>query len=332
MIASLLRSAALAVTLTVLTAAAAAAADDYTLPFHDPGVKLNYGVDRDPRTCYQLDYTGQLHITCNPVQGRVYDGHTGQDWPMNTGSVVVAARDGVVIDYVESFGTNQYGPHGNFVLVGHSDGKRTLYYHLAQNGADVTRGQSVAAGQAIGKSGCSGLCRGAHLHFELLKLAGGQWVWTDPHFERRWTTWPARVPFLASYVRESNAGVERIKRGSTIFHWVEFRNDGGRTWRNNIGVGRILLGTWNPAQRASAFRASDWGSSWFATNLDQASVAPGGVGRFTFGLYGGPPPGRYNESFNLLANSLKWFDHARLGGFYVPIDVVPGTAPLSQPQ
>jgi hypothetical protein len=58
-----------------------------------------------------------------------------------------------------------------------------------------------------------------------------------------------------------------------------------------------------------------------ATAVDQASVAPNGVGRFTFGIRGGPAPGSYRETFNLYAHGLRWFDHDRLGGFYVPIIV-----------
>ena len=38
----------------------AAAADDFTLPFHNPAVTLSYGLDRDPRPGYQLDWAGQL--------------------------------------------------------------------------------------------------------------------------------------------------------------------------------------------------------------------------------------------------------------------------------
>jgi hypothetical protein len=79
------------------------------------------------------------------------------------------------------------------------------------------------------------------------------------------------------------------------------------------------LGTWSPASHASLFRASDWPSTWLATFLDAASVPPDGVGRFTFGLRGSPAPGSYRETLNLLAQSVRWFDHARLGRFYVPI-------------
>ena len=326
MITLLLRSAGGALLLLAFLAGSARATDDYTLPFHDPNVTLSYGVDRDSRLCVQADWTGQVWLDCAAHWGRVYDNHTGMDFPMSAFSAVAAARDGVVLDLVEGFGTWQFGASGNYVLLGHPDGKRTLYYHLAQNGVLVNIGDQVNAGQVIAQSGCSGKCYGEHLHFELLAQQNGWWFPADPNWERRWTTWPGRVPFLASYWRENNSGAETIIRGQTIAHWVEFRNDGGRTWRNDLGLGRILLGTWNPAAHASAFRAWDWGSSWFATNVDR-TAAPGQIGRFTFGLYGGPAPGSYRETFNLCANSLYWFDHARLGGLWVPINVVWGTSP-----
>jgi murein DD-endopeptidase MepM/ murein hydrolase activator NlpD len=304
----------------------AQATDDYTLPFYDPVVTLSYGVDRDGTLNRQLDWTGQVWYDGALHLGRVYDQHTGLDYPMALRSDVAASKAGTVIDSEGGFGTQQLGDYGNFVLLEHADGRRTLYYHLASladGGILVTIGQSVAAGQRIARSGCSGQCYGAHLHFEVRawNASIGRWIITDPLYDRRWTTWPGRVPFLAAYARESNGGVEVVQQGQTITHWVEFKNIGGRTWRNAGLPGRIELGTWNPAAHSSAFRASDWPYSWQATLLDATSVSPDGVGRFTFGIRGGPPPGSYVETFNLLAQDLRWFDHARLGSFYVPIVV-----------
>jgi hypothetical protein len=184
-------------------------------------------------------------------------------------------------------------------------------------------GNPVVAGQRIGRSGCSGNCHGAHLHFELLTWSTGAQAFkpADPLAERRWTTWPGRIPFDAAYVRESNAGTEVIRRGATITHWVEFRNTGGRTWRNTGTTGRVGLATWNPAAHASIFRATDWPYSWMATLLDASSVLPDGVGRFTFGLKGSPEVGSYTESFNLQSQGVRWFDYRRLGNYYIPIVV-----------
>lgn len=285
---------------------------------------MSYGVDRDPALNRQLDWTGQTWKDGVPHLGRVYDQHTGVDYPMVLRSEVAAAKDGTVVDEEGGFGTSQFGSFGNFVLLQHADGRRTLYYHLASRadgGISVAVGNTVVAGQPIGRSGCSGICYGAHLHFEMLAWSSSAkgFVPADPLAERRWTTWPGRIPFDASYVRESNAGTEVIRRGQTITHWVEFRNTGGRAWRSTGTVGRVALATWSPAAHASLFSASDWPLSWMATFVDLPSVPPDGVGRFTFGLRGSPAPGSYRETFNLIAQSVRWFDHARLGGYYVPI-------------
>lgn len=312
--------------LALLGARVAAAADDYTLPFYDPGVSLSYGMDRDSVLNRQLDWTGQTWNDGVPHLGRVYDQHAGLDYPMSLLSDVAAARDGTVVDREGGFGTTQFGAFGNFMLVEHADGRRTLYYHLASaedGGLAANIGQQVAAGQRVGRSGCSGTCHGAHLHFELRAwdATAGRWASTDPLWERRWTTWPGRVPFLATYLRESNAGTEVVRRGQTITHWVEFRNAGGRTWRTTGTTGRLALATWSPAYHSSPFRASDWLAAWLATLVDATGVAPDATGRFTFGIRGGPAPGTYTETFNLLAQDVRWFDHARLGSFYVPIVV-----------
>jgi hypothetical protein len=329
-------SASLLLALIGGAASTAFAADDYTLPFYDPSVTLSFGVDRDRTLNRQLDWTGQVWNDGVPHAGRVYDQHTGVDYPMALRSEVAAAKDGTVIDVDGSYGTSQFGSFGNFILLQHADGRRTLYYHLASaadGGIGVKIGDAVVAGQLIGRSGCSGTCYGAHLHFEMLAWNATAKVYqpVDPLAERRWTTWPGRVPFDASYVRESNSGTEVIRQGQTITHWVEFRNKGGRTWRNSGTIGRLVLATWSPAWHASRFAASDWPSSSIATYLDAASVAPDGVGRFTFGLRGTPVVGNYRETLNLAALSVRWFDHARLGGFYVPIQVsnLPSCGPVA---
>lgn len=313
-----------AIGLLLIAASSAAAVDDYTLPFYDPSVTLSYGMDRDLRLDVQLDYTGKTWWDGVPHWGRVYDNHTGLDYPMALRSNVAAAKDGQVVDVEGGYGTQQFGSFGNFVRIRHADGRQTLYYHLASSadgGIGVGIGQSVIAGRPIGRSGCSGLCYGAHLHFELLVEQGKDLVPSDPMYHHLWTTWPGRVPFLASYVRESNAGTEVIQRGRTITHWVEFRNDGGRAWKPVGSPGRTVLATWKPAAHASLFQASDWTYSWLATNVDQSSVPPGYVGRFTFGLRANPKEGSYVETFDLLTHGTWWFDHDRLGGYYVPIIV-----------
>jgi murein DD-endopeptidase MepM/ murein hydrolase activator NlpD len=315
---------AAALALQLFGATTVAAIDDYTLPFYDSDVTLLYGVDRDPRLGIQLDYTGKTWFDFGTHPGRVYDNHSGLDYPMPLRSDLAASKAGVVADTEGGFGTQQFGDFGNFVRVRHADGRHTLYYHLASRsdgGIGVAVNEEVVAGQQVGLSGCSGRCFGAHLHFEVLVKVGKDLVTSDPMFNRLWTTWPGRVPFAARYHGESNSGAEVVRQGRTITHWVEFRNSGGRTWRPGPWPGRIVLGTWKPAQHASPFTAADWTSSWLATRVDQGPVGPDDIGRFTFGIRGGAQPGSYTETFNLLSHGVRWFNHNQLGGFYVPIIV-----------
>lgn len=316
--------AALAATCALAMAGPVRALDDYTLPFYDPGVSLLYGVDRDPRIGIQLDYTGKIWYDSANHPGRVYDGHSGIDYPMPLHSPVAASKDGVVAATEGGYGTQQFGQFGNFVRVRHSDGRHTLYYHLAgraDGGIAVGYNEEVVVGQEVGESGCSGLCYGPHLHFEVLVDVGGDLVTSDPMYRRLWTTWPGRIPFRAAYVRENDPDTVYVRRGYTISHWVDFKNTGGRTWRPGSWPGRLVLGTWDPAAHDSPFAAGDWTSSWLATRVDDVTP-PDEVGRFSFGIRGAPGPGSYRETFNLLSQGVRWFDHDDLGGFYVPITVI----------
>lgn len=93
------------------------------------------------------------------------------DFATDIGTVVIAARDGVVMQIEAQAGmaaaAMQPDGDANFVRILHDDGSMALYAHLQRNGVLVRPGQRVSRGQALALSGNSGNSAGPHLHFVL---------------------------------------------------------------------------------------------------------------------------------------------------------------------
>ncbi|GAA3997022.1 hypothetical protein GCM10022384_50200 [Streptomyces marokkonensis] len=85
--------------------------------------------------------------------------HTGVDFPVATGTSVKSVAAGQVVS------AGWGGSYGYQVVVRHADGRYSQYAHLSA--ISVKDGQSVGAGQRIGRSGSTGNSTGPHLHFEV---------------------------------------------------------------------------------------------------------------------------------------------------------------------
>jgi hypothetical protein len=101
-------------------------------------------------------------ITSSFGGGREFNGtlqsrHMGTDLSGQTGTPVVAPNRGVVA-LVGSF---YYA--GNVVYLDHGAGLVTVYMHLSE--VAVAEGDTVAAGQLLGKVGATGRVTGPHLHW-----------------------------------------------------------------------------------------------------------------------------------------------------------------------
>lgn len=161
------------------------------LPQHAPGASLVDGfltINRDLRRAAEQEklkagstsadtplWTGAFvqpkntKVFSNFAETRtyVYDGreidrqvHFGFDLASTRQSPVPAANAGVVV-FAEPLTI-----YGNTVIVDHGLGLQTLYAHLSS--VAVKRGDKVAKGQELGRTGATGLALGDHLHFEVL--------------------------------------------------------------------------------------------------------------------------------------------------------------------
>ena len=113
-------------------------------------------------------YPAPGHTSVSQGFGHYRNGraHTGIDYPLPTGSRIVAAQKGVVIKVRKL----NYS-YGHYVMIYHgTDGSGrqvvTLYAH--NSSILVSVGQSVIKGQQIARSGSTGNSTGPHCHFEVI--------------------------------------------------------------------------------------------------------------------------------------------------------------------
>ena len=94
----------------------------------------------------------------------------GYDFLTPIGSLIVAARAGVVVQVEESHFDGEVAPTGfdNLLVIEHADGTTALYGHLTHEGALVERGDRVEQSAPIARSGNTGNTGNkAHLHFSV---------------------------------------------------------------------------------------------------------------------------------------------------------------------
>lgn len=104
-----------------------------------------------------------------------YSKHTGTDITAKTGTEIVAANSGEVVVAKYSYA------YGNYVVIDHGGGQRTLYGHMSKMG--VSKGQKVARGDVIGWVGSTGYSTGPHLHFEI--IVNGTQIDPMTHFTKQ---------------------------------------------------------------------------------------------------------------------------------------------------
>ncbi len=140
-------------------------------------------------------------IACADDSELWYDNHHGIDFEYSpdwrTGDscdlakfeltlpLIYAPAPGIV-DYV---GENDLY-NGNFIRIYHdlngdgnyyNDNLRSYYLHFADNGILVDDGEILAAGDALGYGGATGLAWTPHLHFEVQQRTSLGWMAVDPY-------------------------------------------------------------------------------------------------------------------------------------------------------
>jgi murein DD-endopeptidase MepM/ murein hydrolase activator NlpD len=91
--------------------------------------------------------------------------HRGIDFAARTGTPVLAAADGKVVEVTDRF-DGEPG-YGKVIVIEHANRLRSVYAHLDSRSVKV--GESLRSGQVIGLSGATGKVTGPHLHLEVFE-------------------------------------------------------------------------------------------------------------------------------------------------------------------
>ncbi len=133
----------------------------YSSSYNSNDVGTSY-LNVDVETTYaSADF---VYPTVGTLTQGYYSGHYAYDIADRSQPAIVAVSNGVVT--TASYGWN--GGYGNYIIIDHENGYKTLYAHNEE--IYVSVGDYVSAGQSIGKMGNSGRVYGAtgiHLHFEI---------------------------------------------------------------------------------------------------------------------------------------------------------------------
>ncbi|MFW6255062.1 MAG: M23 family metallopeptidase, partial [Chitinivibrionales bacterium] len=120
---------------------------------------LRYPLDR-------LHISSSYGMRIHPVSG-MRKMHWGVDYRAPTGTPVYAVAPGVVI--ASAYNSS----NGHYIAIRHPDRYISYYLHLHRRMA--SKGQSVRAGQIVGRVGSTGISTGPHLHFGF-KMPNGRWM------------------------------------------------------------------------------------------------------------------------------------------------------------
>lgn len=134
----------------------------------------------DTNFVYLLPFQqGKSYFLVQAYQSNMsHKGEYALDFKMKEGTTVCAARGGIVEALRQDSRAGGLKPEmlseGNYVIIRHPDGSQGLYWHLQHGSVGVAVGDTVEAGQPLGRSGNTGYSAFPHLHFEVVHPARGQ--------------------------------------------------------------------------------------------------------------------------------------------------------------
>jgi murein DD-endopeptidase MepM/ murein hydrolase activator NlpD len=131
--------------------------------------------------------------------------HLGIDYAAPQGTPVWASASGRVVEVGMKRGS------GNTVVLAHTGGLSTRYYHLSRYARGLHVGQQVKQKEVIGYVGMTGLATGPHLHFSVTK--NGAFVDPSKLAISRDAPVPDRVAFLDA-IRPRVAALKAIPSGA----------------------------------------------------------------------------------------------------------------------
>lgn len=163
-------------------------------------ILVNY-VDDDNSAGIVKDYEGLSHT---------YDGHRGTDITlynfrqMDRGVGIYSTSAGVCTFSLFTEFDRNIAPNANnanTIVIRHSDGGTSVYFHMRTNSNIVRVGDQVEEGTLIGLIGSSGASTDAHLHFEAGQFINSVYTWRDPwngSYNSLPSLWQSQQPYIGT--------------------------------------------------------------------------------------------------------------------------------------
>ena len=126
----------------------------------------------DTSHIYSLPYKkGESYLLVQAYESTIFShqGEAALDFKMKTGTPIMAARSGKVIQVEDKHNEggldDNYLSKGNHVVIEHNDGSYAGYWHFKHKGTAVEVGEQVKVGDLLGYCGNTGYSAFPHLHF-----------------------------------------------------------------------------------------------------------------------------------------------------------------------